>query len=516
MSEEPQVPRRERWSSRTAFVFAAIGSAVGLGNLWRFPYVAAKGGGGAFLIPYFVALFTAGIPLLILECGIGQRLQCGAPQALDRIRKGFEWVGWWALAVGSMIAFYYAAVMAWCWDYLWYSVRALVTGTEVPWAGDPGRFFAEEVLQRSGGPWEFGGLSLPVVLGLVVTWVAIFLIIHRGLKVVSKVVMVTVPLPVILLAVLLIRGLTLPGAEAGVAYYLTPNFAALRNPDVWLSAYAQIFFSLSLGFGIMIAYASYEPRRSDVNNDAFIISLGNCGTSFFAGFVVFSTLGYLALLKTVPVAEVAVGGPSLAFVVYPEAIARMPAAVALIGLLFFLALLTLGIDSLFSIVEAIITGIHDKWPLGRDKITAVFCLVGLTVGLLYASRAGLYWLDIVDNWMTNFGLTAVGLVECIIVGWLYKTGELRRWLNSVSEVRIGPWWDLCIKVVTPAALVVTLVLSFLQLVRKPYEGYPQSALLVGGWALAVAVVLVGVAVSRIRATVPASAAESAESLSEGD
>ncbi|MCK4300390.1 MAG: sodium-dependent transporter, partial [Planctomycetes bacterium] len=243
----------------------------------------------------------------------------------------------------------------------------------MPWAEDPGKFLFETVLHRSEDPWAFGGLSLPVVLGLVVTWLAVFLIIHRGLKVVSKVVMVTVPLPVILLAILLVRGLTLDGAEAGLAYYLTPDFAVLKDPQVWLDAYGQIFFSLTLGFGVMIAYASYEPKRSDVNNDCFIISLGNCGTSFFAGFVVFSTLGYLAALKEVAVSDVAAEGIGLAFIAYPEAIARMPAATALIGVLFFLALLTLGIDSLFSIVEAIITGIHDKWPIGRDKITAAFC-----------------------------------------------------------------------------------------------------------------------------------------------
>jgi len=515
MSEEARPALRERWDSRTAFLFAAMGSAVGLGNLWRFPYIAGKHGGGAFLIPYFIALLTAGIPLLILECGIGQMLQRGAPEALGRIRKGFEWVGWWALAVGSMISFYYAAVMAWCWGYLWYSLRALVTGTQVPWATGPGEFFFQTVLQRNKNPWEFGGLSLPVVLGLVVTWVAIFLIIHRGLKVVSKVVMVTVPLPVILLAILLVRGLTLEGAEGGLAYYLTPRFEVLKNPQVWLDAYGQIFFSLSLGFGIMIAYASYQPRASDVNNDAFIISLGNCGTSFFAGFVVFSTLGYLAAAKGVALADVAKAGPGLAFVAYPEAIARMPWA-PLVGVLFFLALLTLGIDSLFSIVEAIITGIHDKWPVGRDRITAVFCGVGLVLGLLYATHSGLSWLDIVDKWMNSFGLAAVGLAECIVVGWLYKTGKLRRWLNSVSEVRIGLWWEICVKVITPLVLIVTLVMAFVQLMQEPYEGYPQSALIVGGWGVAIGVIVIGVLLARIPGKVAPAESPEAEPPGESE
>jgi len=500
MSEQPRTALRQRWDSRTAFIFAAIGSAVGLGNLWRFPYIAASNGGGAFLIPYFVALLTAGIPLLILECGLGQMLQRGAPEALGSVRKGCEWVGWWALAVGSMISFYYAAVMAWSWDYLWYSFKALICGTAVPWKEDAGRFFTTVVLQKSAGPWEFGGLSWPVVLGVAVTWVAVFLIIHRGLKVVSKVVMVTVPLPLILLIALFVRTIYLNGAEAGLAYYLTPRFEELLKPGVWLAAYGQVFFSLSLGFGIMIAYASYEPRESDVNNDVLIVSFGNCGTSFFAGFVVFTTLGYLVaqsgVSTTVP--EVVGAGPDLTFITYPEAIALMPGA-ALVGVLFFLALLTLGIDSLFSIVEAIITGIEDKWPICRDKITAIFCTVGMVVGLVYASHAGYHWLGIVDGWMSDFGLAAVGLVECIIIGWFYKTGQLRRWLNSVSEVRVGLWWDACIKFITPAILVVVMTLTLWGLVGQMFDPKkPRLAIFVGG-VLSVVVVVLGIVVARIPA-----------------
>lgn len=498
MSQKPRAPLRARWDSRTAFLFAAIGSAVGLGNLWRFPYIAASNGGGAFLIPYFVALLTAGIPLLILEVGIGQRLQQGAPGALGRIGKGFEWVGWWALAVGSMISFYYAAVMAWSWDYLWFSLKALFCGTGVPWQQDAESFFTTFVLQKSAGPWEFGGLSWPVVIGLALTWVAVFLIIHRGLKVVSKVVMVTVPLPIILLVALLIRTIYLNGAEAGLAYYLTPRFEELLKPSVWLAAYGQVFFSLSLGFGIMIAYASYEPRRSDVNNDCLIVSFADAAISFFAGFVVFTTLGYLAMASAVPttVPEVVGAGPGLTFITYPKAIALMPGA-ALVGALFFLALLTLGIDSLFSIVEAIITGIEDKWPIGRDKITAIFCAGGMLIGLLYATHAGYHWLGIVDGWMSDFGLAAVGLVECIIIGWFYKTGELRRWLNSVSEVHIGPWWEVCIKFITPAILVVVMTLTLLGLVGQMFDPEkPRLAILVGG-LLSVVVIVVGVLVARI-------------------
>ena len=198
---------RDRWDGRAAFVIAAIGSAVGLGNLWRFPFVAYKGGGGAFFIPYFVALFTAGIPLLILEYGLGQLKQQAAPGSFKKVHPRFEFVGWWAVLVGTTISIYYAVVMAWCWIYTWSSLK-------VAWAGIEEDFFYKQVLNKSNAPLEIGGIQWPVFAGLVLTWVAVYLIICKGVKVVGKVVKLTVPLPIFLLAILLIRTATLDGGGA--------------------------------------------------------------------------------------------------------------------------------------------------------------------------------------------------------------------------------------------------------------------------------------------------------------
>jgi len=498
--------KRERWSSRPAFIMAAIGSAVGLGNLWRFPYVAYENGGGAFLIPYFIAMLTAGIPMMILEYGLGHIMQGSAPAAASRVDRRLEWVGWWALLVGTMIVLYYAAVMAWCWVYTWQSLKALVGGivgsaaSVIPWGDSPetvSGFFFGKVLHLSSGPSELGGLSWPVVIGMVLTWLAVFLIIHRGVKRVGRVVLITVPLPIILIIILMIRGMTLPGSIEGLKYYLTPDFSKLKDPSVWLAAYSQIFFSLSLGFGILIAYASYLPKTTDVNNSAFITVLANCGTSFLAGFAVFSTLGYLAGALNVPVSEVVKSGPTLAFVTYPTAISKMPLP-ALFGVIFFITLLTLGIDSAFSIVEGVVGGIWDKWKINRTKLTAGFCLIGLFVGLIYCTHAGLYWLDIVDHWMNNFGLAAVGLLECIMIGYFAKPSEFRRYVNSVSEIRIGWWWDAMIRYVTPAILLYSLFMGYVQELRVPYEGYDGWALKVGGWHLVIALIIVAVLLSLSR------------------
>ncbi|HUS45687.1 MAG TPA: sodium-dependent transporter [Phycisphaerae bacterium] len=458
MSQTSLAPeKRDRWDSRTAFIMAAVGSAVGLGNVWRFPYIVHANGGGAFFIPYIIALVTTGIPLMILEMGVGQMFQGSAPAALRRVNRNFEWVGWFALGTASIISFYYAIIMAYSWQFLvesfWYAFDEAL-----PWAKDAEGYFTAHVLNQATTEGEIWQLQWPLVAGLAATWLSVFLIIHKGVHRVGRVVMITVPLPVVLLIVLAIRGLTLPGAAAGIEYYLNPDFEVLKEPKVWLAAYGQVFFSLSLGFGIMIAYASYNRRRGDITNNAFITSLANCATSFLAGFVVFSVLGFLAFKEGgVPVGEVVKGGPDLAFVTYPLAISKLgdfgrfwP---PLVAVLFFVTLLSLGIDSLFSLVEAAVAGLHDRFGfLTRNIVTAGLCATGFLAGLLFATRGGLAWVGVFDRWCSDYGLAFVGLVECLAIGYFFRTARLREYVNTVSEIHLGGWWELCIRLVTPVAL----------------------------------------------------------------
>ncbi len=619
MAKQP----RERWTNRTAFIMAAVGSAVGLGNLWRFPAVAFGNGGGAFFIPYFVALLTAGVPLMIVEYAIGQKYQGGAPQALAAVTSKFRWVGWFALLVGCSITTYYCVVMAYAWNFAagsftraWsrpvaYSAPAEEDGVPVlkhfpaeevrlyvpmprvgpaegesaaeardraeelrAWLGkvneglpvlteeelalreqqDPevhyvsivgnvGHYLFEQIL---GGYhedyWrqarahnerlkerrivaEAGDLPPPegeviayademfrlspnLVVGAVLTWVMIFLIIFKGVRNVGRVVMLTVPLPVILLLMLLLRGLTLPGASEGLVFYLRPNWEMLKAPSVWIAAYGQIFFSLSLGFGILIAYASYMPPESDVTNSAFITSFGNCATSFIAGLAVFSVLGYLAYIGNttvggLPESGLKIGGPLLVFFTYPVALSQMPLAAAglvLVSLAFFLCLITLGIDSAFSLVEGIVTGFRDRFArVSRPAMSGVFCLIGLAGSLLFCTRSGLIWLDIVDNWMSNYGLPFVGLMECIAVGYFFHLEELKDYINAHSELKVHNWFDACIKFVTPAILIYLLADQFIANVTSTYGGYDAvlaHAVTFAGWGWFLAILVIALLLAR--------------------
>jgi NSS family neurotransmitter:Na+ symporter len=479
---------RERWASRSSFVMAAIGSAIGLGNVWRFPYIAYENGGGAFFIPYFVALLTAGIPLLVLEFGLGQRYQAASVGAMRAVGKKWEWVGWYGAFNSLGVVMYYSVIMAWAVCYIVFSF-------DLAWGDDPGTHFST-FLGRTADPGTVGGISWPIVGALAICWIAVYFILAKGVMRVGKVVWVTVPLPLLCLVILAIRGLTLDGAADGIAYYLTPDFGVLADPEVWLKAYGQIFFSIGLGWGIMITYASYRPKDTSVVNNAFITSLANCGTSFFAGFAVFSTLGFLAMQKGVPVEGVAKSGIGLAFEVYPAAISQLPFAAGLFGVIFFLMLLTLGIDSAFSMVEAVVGGFADRWKVSKVTLTRLICVLGFALGIPFCAGAGFHWLDIVDAWFSMFGLAVVGFLECVIIGWFFDHRSFRTYINSVSEIRAGAWWSICIRFITPIVLGVSIVLSVVKMLTEGYGGFPTWSLIVFGWLVITIVIVVSFILAR--------------------
>lgn len=285
----------------------------------------------------------------------------------------------------------------------------------------------------------------------------------------------------ILFLILSIRGVTLPGAMTGVSYYLTPDFSKLLNVNVWLAAYGQVFFSLSLAQGIMISYASYLHKKSDISNNAFITALADTGISFLAGFAVFSIVGYLALMQGIGIEQLTITGPSLTFITYPTAISLFPVAASLFGILFYLSLFTFGLDSAFSMIEPITTGVQNKWRLTKGKATGLICLLGFIVSSIFITGGGLYWLEIVDQFISTFGLVLVGLVECLIIGWVFHLPLLRNHANKTSGIQIGRWWDFLIKYITPFVLTSLLLISAYDLIITP-PAYPLLALLIGGVA----------------------------------
>ncbi|MCA1992369.1 MAG: sodium-dependent transporter [Coleofasciculus sp. S288] len=467
---------RQRWSSRTVFLLAALGSALGLGNVWRFPYLAGKYGGGAFLVPYLIALVIVGTPLLMLEFAVGQKMQRGAIGSFRRLHPGFGGLGLFALLTSFVICAYYVVVMAWCIIYF-------LASFDVKWSGDAKSYFFQNVLQISDSVNQIGGINWPILLALLVSWIAIYFCVWKGTKSVGNVVMYSVPLPVILLGILLIRAVTLPGFMDGWEMYLNPVWSALLDPEVWTAAFSQTFYALSLAFGIMIAYGSYKGDEDDIAKDSWITALVNTGISLLAGLVVFGILGYMAGQTETPLSELAASGPGLAFVVFPEALSLMPFP-GFFSALFFVMLLSLAIDSAFSLVEALNAAILDKYPhLKLAKVSFWVCLAGFIAGIIFTTRAGLYFLDIADHFATYYNLMLVGIFQAILAGWVYGAEKLRRYINEVSDWSVGKWWNASIKFVIPAVLVALLATQFTTDIRTPYEGYPAWALGIG-WAIA--------------------------------
>ncbi|WBB59810.1 sodium-dependent transporter [Streptomyces sp. WMMC500] len=487
MPKEP----RERWGNRTGFLFAAIGSAVGLGNIWRFPYIAYDNGGGAFLVPYLLALLTAGLPLLIMEYVIGRRYRSSPPGAYRQLSRPAQAIGWWQVAICFVIAAYYAVILAWAVRYVGFSVNE-------SWGDDPNAFFAEDFL-KAGEPGTFSefvpGVMWPLLGVWLVTLVILWFGVRRGIEWANR---VFIPALLLFFGILVVRAVTLDGAGEGLDALFKPDWGALGEGSVWVAAYGQIFFSLSIGFGIMITYASYLGRKSDLSGSALVAGFANSSFEILAGIGVFSVLGFMAAQQGIGVNELATSGVGLAFVAFPAIISSMPGG-AFFGVMFFLSLVVAGLTSLVSIVQVQVAAVEDRTGLSRR---AAVLLVGgvLTVVsvVAFANDGGLTLLDASDHFINQYGIVLAALVSVVVVAWvLRRLPLLQRDANATSAVRLGRWWQFFLGIVTPLVLGWMMVDSLRTEFDENYEGYPTSFLGWAGWGVAGGVLVVAVLLSLI-------------------
>ncbi|ANX13440.1 transporter [Fictibacillus arsenicus] len=484
---------RQQWGSRYGFILAAVGSAIGLGNIWRFPAVAYENGGGAFFIPYLVALLTAGIPLLILEFTLGHKYRGSAPLSYFRLHKNAEWLGWWQVFVAFVISTYYAVIIAWALKYSIYSLN-------LTWGDKPSDFFYGEVLQLSAKPGEVGGLVPGVVIALLIVWVVTLLVLYKGVsKGIERFNKIFIPALVIMFLLIVIRAVTLEGAGQGLNTFFSPDWSMINNGKVWVAAYGQIFFSLSIAFAIMVTYSSYLPKKSDINNNAFITGFANSGFELLAGIGVFAALGFMAMQQGLPVAEVVKGGIGLAFEVFPAIINEFPGGNAFFGTMFFLTLVFAGMTSLISIVETYVAALQDKFGISRTKAVLMGGGVASVISLLFATKGGLYMLDITDYFINNFGITLAGLVEVVLIAWFFKQMKgLQDHANVISDLRTGLWWKICLGVITPILLGYMMFDNIKQNIAENYGGYPTGLVVTYGLAVAIGVIVLGFLLSLVK------------------
>lgn len=458
---------RGSWGSKLGFILAASGSAIGLGNIVFFSGNAYKYGGGAFYVPYLVALFLIGIPVMILELGVGRMTRKSMPNALYKLSgvRG-ELAGWFGVLNASIITMYYIAILGWVMGMWVGSFGELWQSAEVAKFG-----LAEGTLSNSMS-YFFNMISdINPLFYVAIVWVFNVLIILKGTKTIEPVVKVFVPLMWLMMIVLIVRGLTLENGLQGIFYLFTPDFSVMSDYEVWKGAFSQMFFTLSLGFGIMTAYASYLPKKSDDVQNATTISLMNCSFEYIAGLAIFSLLFAFAIVpKTSTI--------SMMFFVVPEGIARFPVMVQTFGLLFFTLLLMAGLTSSVSLVEAVVLSIIDKFKIARKKVIAgVFC-VGILGSLMFAlpqvidkglandGTLGFTLLDLFDHWAFGYGLLLCGLLEVIILGWLYDIDKLLAFINETARYKLGTKFKILVRFILPLVILAILGVS----VYNEYDG----------------------------------------------
>ncbi|WP_218668550.1 sodium-dependent transporter [Luteococcus japonicus] len=479
---------REQWQSQMGFILAAVGSAIGLGNIWRFPGVAYTNGGGAFLIPYLVALLTAGVVYLLFDWALGHRYRGSAPAIFRRIHPKFEPLGWFQVGLCFLIITYYAVIVAWSVRYMGYSLNRA-------WGDDPAGFFTKDFLHLlpSTQAHVTGDVVPGVMWPLVLVWLFVTLImamgVSGGLERLNK---IFLPLLVVMFVGMVVRAVTLPGAVDGLNSFFTPDWEALADPHVWIQAYAQIFFSLSVMFGIMITYASYLPRRANLAPTSFVVAFSNSSFEILAGIGVFSTLGYMASKQGIAVSELeGITGPILSFVTFPQVISMMPGG-HFFGMLFFGSLSLAGITSLVSLIQVVTAAVQEKFGMGVRASSVVVGLVSAALSIgLYSTSNGLNMLDVVDNFVNNIGIVSSAILTVFLLTFVVRRlPELHHHLSEHSAKPLRGWWRLFAGYITPIMLTVMLVFALVDLVQHGYGDYPSWFVLAFGWG-ALALLVIG-------------------------
>lgn len=469
---------RELWKSRRGFIYAAVGAAIGLGNLWRFPFQAYKNGGGAFFFPYIVALFTCAVPLMILEYQYGRKVRGGSTKAFTLLGKKFEWFAWVQVMVPLIVMMFYSTIISVSVVFMVWSIGHAFG--LVNWMSNPGPIMGM-IAGSAEGPFDLAAGISKYMLGFVIlVWAGNWIIVKNGVSGgIEKCSKIFTPVLMVMMVMFMINSVRLSGAIDGLNVLFTPDFSKIANPNIWVAAYAQVFFSTTLAVGVMIAYGSYIPDDWDIVNSSFMTVFSNASFDIIAGITVFSTLGHL-------VEKLGVGfdsfgsGAGVAFIAFPTAIATITDnqfLQGMLGFLFFFCLFIAGLSSSISMLESFTAAALDKFKIDRKKIVGIISIIGFLGSACFATYAGFnYILDIVDAHVGNYIIATSGLVETILMCKYYGIEKIRVEANEHSEFTVGRIFNFLLKYVTPLILGITVITNLI-------NGFTtmNSAKLIYGW-----------------------------------
>ena len=446
----------EQWDSRWSFIFAMIGCAIGLGNIWRFSYVVYSNGGGSFFIPYFVAIALMGIPFLILEYGVGFSFKRSFTEIFKSINPKFEFIAWILIFLIAIVLIYYMVIISWDMFYL-------MNSFSFGWGSDTAAYFVHNV-GGSENLSKIGNFFIPIGIGVIITWFILWFISHKsinkGIGVASK---ILIPSVFVIMIIIVIYALTLPGAMIGINALLNPNWMALTDINIWLVAFSQIIFSLGMGEAMAMTYASYLKDDAKLTDNVLIVIASNSSFEIFTAFGVFSILGFMSVTSGTPMVELVSEGTGLIFVVFPKIFDMMGIVGHILAPLFFLAVLFAGISSAFAFFEPIVGSISAKFNITRKRLVTILCIIGCACSLLLTCGISSYLVGIIDAFVNEFGILLLVAVQCIIFGWYYGAEKLIPIINRQSSIKIGRLWKNIIKYILPVFIFIIWIIGIINL-----------------------------------------------------
>jgi NSS family neurotransmitter:Na+ symporter len=441
-----------------------IGAAVGLGNIWRFSYVLYSNGGGSFFIPYIIAILIMGIPFLILEYGVGFTFRQSFSSIMKKIDPKFEIIAWILVLLVFVVTIYYMVILSWDLIYL-------ASSFTFSWGVDTAHYFVSTV----GGSSNLSNanfLLIPTAVGVIIMWIALWFIAHRNVdKGIGRVSKILIPALFVIMGFIIIYALTLPGAGIGVNTLLTPDWSKLADVNIWLAAFAQIIFSLSMGQAIATTYASYLPENSKLINNVFIVVASNSLFEICTAFGVFSILGYMSLTNGTPMVQLITEGTGLIFIVFPMIFNIMGPIGRILAPLLFLAILFAGITSALGFLEPMLSTTSDKLGWSRKKTATVLSIVGCVISLILTSGISSYLVGIIDTFVNEYGILVLIAIQCIIFAWFYGLDKFLPALNGLSIINVGRTWKLVIKYVLPCFLILMWANGLVKMLKTahPFE-----------------------------------------------
>ncbi|MCQ2961018.1 MAG: sodium-dependent transporter [archaeon] len=434
-----------QWDSALSFIFAMIGAAVGLGNIWRFSYVLYSNGGGSFFIPYFTAIAIMGIPFLILEYGIGFSFKESFSKILHKINGKFEYFAWMLVLFAFIVTIYYLVILSW--DMVYF-----LSSFTFSWGSDTTSFFANTV----GGGSDFanaGVLLIYTTICVVFLWIALWFISHRDVdKGIGRVSKVLIPALFVMMAIIVVYAFTLPGHMIGIDTLLRPRWNMLWNIDIWLAACGQIIFSLSMGQAIALTYASYLPENSRLTDNVLVVVAANSFFEIFTAFGVFSILGFMSLHSGIAMGKLVSEGTSLVFVVFPMIFNIMGPIGRVLAPLFFLAILFAGITSALGFFEPMLSSTSSKFNFSRSKVATILSIIGCCFSIMLTTGISSYLIGIIDTFVNQFGILLLIGVQCIIFAWFYNLDNIIPVLNEHGHLKVGKTWKFIIKYLLPIVI----------------------------------------------------------------